>query len=376
MFNACLTLSFLSIFVSFRLEKRLLMVKQLLWFPFFVSFILLGCTKDNSKIDAVCELMPNGTYLIKWETFPPINGVVRIYESLNPDSFNLSTPIAELDIQKGYKRVLSMPNSSRSYFKLVFNKTHSIIIADRVIRTQGIINFRDMGGYVNKDGKKIKWGKIYRSGSLSTATKKDMRILDRLRIETAIDLRSHRESYNFPNKSHLPHIYNLPLRGDRYDTFFEEVLAQQMKLIDIMTYNESLLNSIVENNSDYFKRMFEVLLEEKNYPLVFYCSLGKDRTAVASVLILAALDIEKNCILDDYLMSNRQINYNSLFKNAEIYPWDVQESITAMIGTHKETIKNTMENLITSYGSIDNYFEKELNLTPKKREKLKAILLE
>ncbi|MCC8144861.1 MAG: tyrosine-protein phosphatase [Bacteroidales bacterium] len=331
--------------------------------------------KDNSKISVVCDLMPNGTYMIKWETFPPMEGTVKIYESASPDSFNLSSPIAELDIQKGYQRVLGMPSSGRSYFQLIFNKKYSIITTERVLPTQGISNFRDIGGYENKEGKSIKWGKLYRSGSIAMATKRDMQMLDMLKIETIIDFRTQKESFSFPNKYKAPQVYNMPLRGNRYDIFFDEILSQRMKRMDILSYDQSVFTFLLENNSDYFIRLFDVLLEEKNYPIIIYCSLGKDRTAIASALILAALDIESDLILDDYLMSNELINYHALVRNAQAYPREVQETITALFSAHKETIKNSFDAIISDYGSMDNYFEQELKLTVSKREKLKHILL-
>ena len=350
------------------------MIKKLL-FSLLYIIPLISCTKDNYKIDVACKLMPNGTYMIKWETFPPMEGRVKIYESAHPDSFNLYSPIAELNIKEGYKTILGMPNITRSYFKLVFNKKYSVITSDRVIPMERIFNFRDIGGYTNKEGRYIQWGKLYRSGSLGMANRKDMATLDKLGIETIIDLRTQRESYNFPNKYKAPQIYNLPLRGNRYDIFFNEILSEKMKRTDILSYDQSIFSFIIENNSDYFIKMFDILLDEKNYPVVIYCSLGKDRTAIASALILAALDTENDFILDDYLMSNELIDYHALVRNAEHYPEMVQETITALFSAHRETIIKSMETLTSQYGSMDNYFEKELDLTPRKREKLKDILL-
>jgi protein-tyrosine phosphatase len=330
---------------------------------------------ENPQISAVCELVSDGTYLIKWETFPPMEGKVKIYESPQPDSFNLNSPVFEQDIKDGYKRVLAIPTSPRVYFKLVFNKKYSIITTDRKVPMQGIFNFRDLGGYYNQENKQIQWSKLYRSGSLAMATKRDMDVLNKLDVETIIDFRTEKESYTYPNKFKAPQVYNLPLRGNRHDIFFNEILSQKMKLNDILSYDQDVFSFLLENNSDYFIKMFDILLEEKNYPIVIYCSLGKDRSAIATILILAALDVEEDIIMDDYLLSNELINYRSLVRNADMYPIEVQESITALFRAHKDSFKYTLELIKTNYGSIDNYLEKELNLTHKKREKLKNILL-
>jgi protein-tyrosine phosphatase len=286
--------------------------------------------KETPLINTVCELIPNGTYLIKWETFPPIKGSVKIYESNRPDSFNLYSPIFELNIEDGYKRILGVPTSSRTYFKLVFNKKYSVITTDRTVPMQGIFNFRDLGGYYNKENKQLYWGKLYRSGSLAMATRHDLRVLDKLEIETVIDLRTERESYSYPDKFKAPQVYNLPLRGNRYDIFFDEILSRKMKRQDVLIYDQNVFSFLLENNTDYFIKMFDVLLEENNYPIVIYCSLGKDRTAIASTLILAALNVDEETIVEDFLLSNNLINYHSLVQNADAYPIEVQETITAL----------------------------------------------
>ena len=344
-------------------------------YPVLFFLLFASCTKEKIQINAACELIPDGTYLIKWETFPPITGTVKIHESQRPDSFNMNAPNFEIDIQNGYKRILST-SPTRPYFKLVFNNKYSTITSERIIPMLGIFNFRDVGGYYNnKEKRQLKWGKLYRSGSLAMASKYDIRMLYQLGIETIIDLRTERESYEYPNSFKAPHIYNLPLRGDHHDIFFEEILLHRLTRNDILAYDQDVFSFLLENNTDYFTKLFDILLEEKNYPIVFYCSLGKERSALATALVFKALELDDDTIFEDYLLSNRWIDYPSLLRNADMYPMEVQETITALFSAHRETLKNSFETLKTNYGSIEHYLENELKLTPKKREKLKAILM-
>ena len=351
-----------------------------LLYPFVFLTLLAGCAKEKIQISAACELMPNGTYLIKWETFPPLEGTVKIYESVRPDSFNLASPIFEEDIRAGYKRILARLGTTRTYFKLVFNKTYSTIIGERTVSTQGIFNFRDLGGYYTRGNKQIQWGKIYRSGSLTMATPYDRRLLKQLHIKTLIDLRTEQESYHYPiqfiiNSFDTPQIYTLPLRGNGYDIFFDEILSQRMRLQDILNYDRDVFSFILENNTDYFTHLFDILLDDKNYPVVIYCFLGKDRTAIASALILAALGVDDETIQEDYLLSNDLIDYHALVRDADAFTIDIQKAITALYSAHSETIRNAQAIIETNYGSVDHYLEKELQLTAKKREKLKNLLL-
>jgi protein-tyrosine phosphatase len=318
--------------------------------------------------------MPNGTYLIKWETFPPLEGTVKIYESDRPDSFNLKSPLFEQNIQTGYRRVLStiLP---RAYFKLVFNRKYTTIVSERAIHTQEIFNFRDLGGYYNADRKQLTWGKIYRSSSLGRISGHDRYILSCLHLKTIVDLRTEQENFFYPNLFRTPQIYNLPLRGNGYDAFFDEILTRKMRQTDILDYDRDIFSYMIENNTDYFIRLFDILLDEKNYPVVLSCFLGKDRAAIASALILAALDVDEETIYEDYLLSNNLIDYNSLVYKADLYPFDIQQSITALYSAHNSTIRHAFELIRTKHGTIHNYLEQELHLTNKKRDRLKSLLL-
>ncbi|MDR2086335.1 MAG: tyrosine-protein phosphatase, partial [Dysgonamonadaceae bacterium] len=243
-----------------------------------------SCTKEKPDIRAACDLTLAGTYLIKWETYPPLHGTVQIYESATPDSFNLNTPITEQDIAIGYKNVLTIPSAVRTYFKLVFNKQYSIITTNRAVPMQRVPNFRDMGGYSNHNKEQSRWGKLYRSGSLAPADKYDIHTLNRLGIKTIIDLRTERDGYLHPLKYQPERIFNLPLRGNSYNTFFDKILSGTWRRMDAFVYSQDIFYFLIENNADYFTKMFDILLDENNYPLVFFCSLGKDRTAIAAAL--------------------------------------------------------------------------------------------
>jgi len=346
---------------------------------FVVLYVLLflNCKQEKSDIRVVCEATPPGYYRIKWETFPPMEGTVKFYESSVPDSFNLYSPIAEAKISRGFMDIFYVRSTKRSYFKLVFNKNHSVITAERIIPMDGLSNFRDLGGYYNTSGKQTRWGKFYRSSSLSKATFYDIKVLNNLGLRTVIDFRTDKERYDAPPKYIAPIRMNLPLRGNPYRVFFDRILSKKWKAGDAKIYVQDMFSFLLENNSDYFIKMFDILLDEKNYPVLINCTSGHDRSAVASALILAALGVEMDQIVNDYLLTNEQNNFNSFFSDDNILLEDpeVQETFTALFKVHKSTITYSFERIIKEYETIDNFLNTKLNLTDKKREKLKELLL-
>ena len=342
------------------------------------SLLLFGhCSQEKPDIRVVCEATPPGYYQIKWETFPPIQGTVKIYESSVPDSFNINSPIAESEINKGFTDLFFARTAKRSYFKLIFNKKYSVVTAERIIPMEELFNFRDLGGYYNSNGEQTRWGKLYRSSTLARATFQDAKMLKNLDIQTVIDLRTDKERYDAPSKYIAPNRINLPLRGNPAGAFFDRILRGEMRAGDAKVYKQVMFAFLLENNSDYFMTMFDILLEANNYPVLINCALGQDRSAIASTLILAALDIDMDQIVNDFMLSNEQIDFSSFVPNANIFleEPEVQETFTALFRVHKETMTYIFDELLKEYGSLDNYFNTELNLTAKKREKLKEIML-
>ena len=346
---------------------------------FLVLFLLpfTYCTREKVDIRVVCEAMPPGYYKIKWESFPPMNGVVKIYESSVPDSFNLYSPIAESEISQGFKNIYFVRTTKRSYFKLVFNKDYSAITAERTIPMEGLFNFRDLGGYYNAAGKQIRWGKLYRSASLANATSQDIKVLNNLGIRTVIDFRTDWERHGAPSEYSAPQTFNFPLRGNPFNLFFDMISTKKFRAGDVKVYAQDMYSFFLENNSDYFIKMFDILLDKENYPVVFNCVIGNDRSAVAAALILAALDIDMDQIINDYLLSNELIDPNTFFdkNNPFLQDPEIQETFTAMFRVYKSSITYSFDRIIKEYGTLNNYFTTELKLTPEKREKLKEIML-
>ena len=335
------------------------------------------CAQEKVDVRVVCEATPPGYYKIKWETFPPMEGIVKIYESSIPDSFNVYSPIAESEISKGFADIFPAQTTKRSYFKLVFNKTYSVVTAERTIPMEGLFNFRDLGGYYNVNGKQTRWGKLYRSSSLARATSQDVKVLKNLDIQTVLDFRTERERYEATSKFVAPQTINFPLRGNPQNIFFDRILSKEMRAGDIKIYAQDMLAFLLENNSDYFVKMFDILSDASNYPILVHCSLGSDRSAIACALVLAALDIDKDQIISDFMLTNGQIDYNSVLpmENIFLQDQDVQETFTAQYRVHKGTITYSFDKIAKEYGTLDNYFNNELELTTKKREKLKEIML-
>ena len=150
-----------------------------------------------------------------------------------------------------------------------------------------------------------------------------------------------------------------------------------MRKNDVIIAQQDNLSFVMEHNADYFEQMFDILTDKTNYPVVICCALGKDKTGVASALVLSALGIGREQIISDFLLSNQLIDYDIFLPNTEVYfsDYDVQETMTAMLSAHQEVITYILDRINKQYGSMSKFLENEVKLTPQKKEKLKEMLL-
>ena len=61
---------------------------------------------------------------------------------------------------------------------------------------------------------------------------------------------------------------------------------------------------IAAEGTSSYRQLMEVVLDESNWPVLIHCSAGKDRSGVAVALILEALDIDRETIMEEYLLTN------------------------------------------------------------------------
>ena len=92
-------------------------------------------------------------------------------------------------------------NSFRPYFNLV-SGSDTTVVSNRYIDFENTVNFRDIGGLKTKDGKTIRWGKIYRSDNLSQLETNDFSKFNNMHIKTVYDFRTDHEIKG--KEDHLP----------------------------------------------------------------------------------------------------------------------------------------------------------------------------
>jgi protein-tyrosine phosphatase len=171
--------------------------------------------------------------------------------------------------------------------------------------TEGASNFRDLGGLKARDGRRVRGGAVYRSDHLARLTAEGARALPALPVRFSADFRGVQERAATPYA--IEGVRVLPLSVEpsvfrRLNAFMQDgAVPSTEQTVDMMceTYRD-----FVTEHAPTFGHLLRHLAAHDD-PLVFHCTAGKDRTGYAAALLLSVLGVERDSIMDDYLLTNR-----------------------------------------------------------------------
>lgn len=251
---------------------------------------------------------------------------------------------------------------------------------NREIILEGSFNFRDLGGYQTPEGYSVKRGQLFRSGNLSKLTEKDMELIVRLGIKNICDLRREDEIGRYPDPIFTDTRWNhIPVNPDRNVVSQVGDLGESSPNLNEPGELLIYLNRKMVSYSGTFRKVFEILLEEPQAPMLFHCMAGKDRTGAVATLILSALGVSRDVIEEDYLYTNSTLDrMKAHFAGLESYnrkPVD-QAVLDAMFEARLEYLHAFYDEVEKGYGSMDSYLKEAIGLTDRNISKLKAYLLE
>lgn len=272
------------------------------------------------------------------------------------------------------------------------------VVNPRVLNIEGVLNFRDIGGYRSADGRQVTWGKIFRSAQLDRLSEQGVSELAALGIKTVVDLRFSDETQKYPTiRSAVPNAEIISWHDE------QEVGSADKSAAMKLAWRESLdskdparVHEAMRIN--YPKKLYThraiyqkmlLRLSEGQTPLLFHCAAGKDRTGVGAALILSLLGIDDQQIIDDYLLTQNELegrveawfaggattedNYQDF---QEKLARQSSELLAPIFAADRAYIETLLEYVDSTYGSFQRYAEQKLQLDDAFIERLQAQLLE
>lgn len=285
------------------------------------------------------------------------DGKWKLYAGNNVDNIDFSEPIFEGKESGIFP--LNVNDTARSYFQLITKEGRTILAEEHLPMTGGY-NFRDLGGIRTSEGRYIKWGKIFRSDELTNLTEADLKYLSAIPVSAVVDFRSQVEVNKSPDKLfdntkyyHLSiepgNLLNQNTDLDFNNTDFSNIMLD----INRMLVTDSTCIA-------QYKNFFKLIQNEENVPIMFHCSAGKDRTGMAAALILYALGVDDQTVMENYLLSNQYLGdkYSSYI---EQYP-----ALEVLMTVKAEYLQAGIDQIKKDYGTVEIYLANVLSVNIQK----------
>lgn len=156
----------------------------------------------------------------------------------------------------------------------------------RILNIEGAVNVRDIGGHETTDGKKIKYGLLYRGSEIDGKVEPTYCVTEKGKTQMLEDLKI---------------ALDMDLRRDDTDTDGIGALGESVKHKYYAASNYSLF--LEEKHNEKTRELFKDLADEDNYPIYVHCTYGRDRTGTLIYMLQALLGVDDQTLYKEYSVS-------------------------------------------------------------------------
>lgn len=200
-----------------------------------------------------------------------------------------------------------VPRTPRPYVVLSHADYRTRTVAERALRFDGVTNFRDTGGYRGREGRRVRWGMLYRSGHLANTSEDDRHYLAHLELDRIFDLRIPDEDTKTPNvlgARERERVVAVPLYPGSAHAYRGHLMAGSGTPEAMAEIMIAINRDLARDHCEEYAALLRGVAEAEG-PVLIHCAAGKDRTGFGIALLLLALGVSREEILEDYLLTRR-----------------------------------------------------------------------
>jgi protein-tyrosine phosphatase len=220
--------------------------------------------------------------------------------------------------------------------------------ADRRLNWAGLINVRDLGGYVTSDGKTTRWKTLVRADNLNFLSEDGRAALRAYGVQTIVDLRYPKEVDVYPSPfAGEPHFHHLPLLDEARRA--DEDMAFAVSRLD---WHKLVFDARAENVA----AVMQAIAHAPEGAVLFHCHAGKDRTGIVAALLLDLAGVPHDVIAEDYSLSNEYLKPRHEEWLSQV-PEDKREWALGLMMCPPDVMKAALDHLQAGYGSTAGYLK-------------------
>jgi protein-tyrosine phosphatase len=233
---------------------------------------------------------------------------------------------------------------------------------------EGVLNFRDIGGYKTADGHTIRYNVVYRSATLHAMTASDNEKLAPLKIRYEIDLRTETERAAAPTNwgPNPPEVINIPfLRTENPPPNPDpaKVHAMMQRLYaDYAVVNAPAIGKILHD------------LAQGDEPALIHCTGGVDRTGMTVAVLMTLLGTSRKDVYREYLVSTK-LTKEEMQRNVANSGVTVSPKFLKAFSIDASSLDTFFDSIDKHYGSFAAYVRNGLKLSNQDVQNLRRKLL-
>ena len=261
-------------------------------------------------------------------------------------------------------------------------------LQEQLIGLSNVHNARQLGGY-RIGNRTIKENVLLRCAKLSEMDQTDSLLLaEKFKVQCIYDFRGKEETLSEPdvipanarylslaisftgNNSHSGSEFGN--KSDMIKMLLENAEHPAVQQMCTGMYDKIFFE---EASQEVYRKFFADLVSAKpdEGALLWHCTQGKDRAGCASAMLLAALGAERSLIMEDFILSKKY--YDPIASQIPVQTETQRDVINTLISANPAVFEATLDKIDQKYGSLRNYLEKCIGVTPEMMQILRDKFL-